>query len=149
MLDIKTYAIWLDDFTKKHPFFRNNDWWHDDYSIKDKTNINNIRDFFKIIDNYAHRNSISPIADDCGYHYYIKHNNIGYSIGIGHTTNSYCFCERRKIPQNASFIMIDKLICDDLITLSETVEKLLAANIPIETIVETFNNTLEKHKKKA
>ena len=149
MLDTKAYMEWLEKFTLKHKSFEDFNWWRKDLSYEDKENVSKLREFFNEVAKYAKKNSVAPVSDDCGYHYCIKYNGNDYLIGVTYTWTSYFYCKKAKIPSKASFLRFPFVGNNGLDLLAEVVEELLDSDIPIDTIADTINNVIAKHKTKS
>lgn len=156
LLESDEYINWLEQFTIKYPGFSDNDWLHHKKKLpkRDEINVEKLILFFEKIETYANNNYIYPNStSNYNYSYNIKHNNIGYNIGIVFGQGGWCFCNRiepkddfidyndikNNIEQNNT-----KVIKERLEALKLYISTMLEDNIPRNAIIETTDKVLRK-----
>ena len=150
------YIQWLEEFTQKYPNFTDNDWLYQKEKLKeeDSFNVEKLILFFERIENYADNNYIYPTKNNNHTSSYnIKHNNIGYNIGIIYGQGGMCFCDRIEAKENfIDYYNIKnnvelnntKVIKENLESLKLYINSLLEKNIPVEVLREATEKILRK-----
>ena len=115
---------------------------------------NTVRDVILAeIKNYANDNYIAPIPTVCGDYYSIKHNNVGYQIGImtGPETIYYCMRteeEKNYIPfkdiQNNIKTPTAILINNKMEELTKLISSMIDNDISYDIILGETEKTLQK-----
>ena len=157
MLSNTDYINWLDEFTTKHLNFTDEDWLYfpEKISKEDLEQVKNLHLMYFGIEKYANNNYIYPTNCNFGNFYKIKLENIGLKIGILAGQGTLFFCNRIQIENEKDFIdfndIINNKISNNVITiknklneLSNLIISLYKSDIPLEAIVTTLNNTLNK-----
>lgn len=151
-----SYIDWLNNFTKDKDGFGDDYclYSNEDISEIDKENIEKLSLFYEGIDEYAESNHIYPIACESGIYYRVKLNDFHFEIGalIGQGTvfffNKSEELEKEFIDFND--IMSGKKQSDvdqintRLDSLSNMIRTAYDSGVPIEAIINTFNNTINE-----
>lgn len=153
------YIEWLEEFTARYGHFSTDSFLYDFdlLSDKDKSNVGHLETLFEEIYDYAEENYIDHHKLPYGIFYSIKHNGVGYYIGVDYGQGCDFFCERLDKPdQDAieyehimSSVKLPNAIFWD-VKLDELVEVIerLSEEVPVEAIEKTAQDTIEKLKVK-
>lgn len=159
LLSNTNYLKWLERFTIEHSFFTINDWIYlpDAISKDDSEQVDNLCYLYDGIKRYAIKNYVYPIKYGSGGYYRIKLDNIGYEIGMFVGQGTSFFCARVALDNDLDYIdfndimnnkMLDNVdfIKQKLDNFSNMVLELYEKGIPVDAIVNTFDNTLTRIK---
>lgn len=110
----QNYLEWLNNFSKKHQNFNNDDIFYCSQSISDndREQLKKLGIFYEEINHYAKRNFIRPSDGNNNYSsfYKIRCGNIGYEIGIIVMQETNYFCKRIEIQNEEEFIDINDIV---------------------------------------
>ena len=98
LISNEDYISWLEKFTIEHPYFDDEYWQYfpEEITDNDLKNVQNLNLFFQAIEHYAQKNYIFPNTDNSEFFYSIKHNKIGYEIGLIPGQGTVFFCQKTK-----------------------------------------------------
>lgn len=158
MINSIYYMEWLIDFTERFPS------WCDDMIItnkkgissEDKKNMEKLKIFFEIINNYAYENGIRNYSFDKEIYYFIKINNYGLQIGKTNGIDGYYYCQRQ-MTDNIEFIDLNNVMGykikegekdynKELEVLEKMMLELYQKRIPVLAIEDTTKKVLKKIK---
>ena len=152
------YIDWIEKFTKENTIFATDSYLYDEDAVseEEKENIFLLEALFEVITEYADNNYINPEKKDYEIDYYIKHNDIGYQIGMNYGQGVTFHCARLEEPREES-IEYKKLMSGvklpstiqaeyKLEELKELIERLVEEDVPIEAIHQTADATIQKIK---
>ncbi len=152
-----SYLDWLSNFTKDKNRFCDNDWLYFPERINDtdKENVGNLSLFYLGIKKYANENYIYPIPCKFGNYYKIILNEVGFEIGILIGQGTVFFCKKVSIDNEQEFIDFNDIMVGNkqervdqinasLEALSNMVLTTYESGVPIESIVETLENTIKE-----
>ncbi len=156
------YINWLENFTIENKSFSDDSWLYcpENISIDDKDKVSKLNNFYDVIQVYANKNYIYATPNNFGKQYYVKHNNIGYEVGIMVGQGTTFFVKRQRITRkNSDFFLDFKLIQENKITArAEMIRNKLVAlgnliddisnSVPVEAIEETTQKRLQLLKEK-
>lgn len=100
-----TYISWLEKFTLLHGRFADDSWLYkpDELSKEDNANVNKLQLFFEALSDYCHKYYID-IAYNKDFEVErinIKHNGVGYQLGLVVGQGAYMYVERKEVEDNA------------------------------------------------
>lgn len=154
ILNNDDYINWLEEFTLDNPKFYCDSWFSSSISSPIiKQNIQDISLLYEIIQNYAQENYINPILTVCGNYYQIKHNNIGYHLGImtGPETIYYCMRSNEeenyiafKDIQNNKKTQTSLFVNSKMKELTELINSMIDNDISSDIILDETEKTLQK-----
>ena len=155
ILSNEDYINWLEKFTLNTPRFYCDSCFSPSINSLDNIsqNIQDISLLYNAIKNYANDNYIAPIPTVCGDYYSIKHNNVGYQIGImtGPETIYYCMRteeEKNYIPfkdiQNNIKTPTAILINNKMEELTKLISSMIDNDISYDIILGETEKTLQK-----
>lgn len=152
-----SYLDWLINFTKDKNRFCDNDWLYFPERINDtdKENVGHLSLFYIGIKKYANENYIYPIPCKFGNYYRIRLNEVGFEIGILIGQGTVFFFKKVSIENEQEFIDFNDIMVDNkqervdqinasLEALSNMVLTTYESGVPIESIVETLENTIKE-----
>ena len=154
------YVDWLENFSKGKKIITTDDYKHDEESLKEKDNLNVylLEALFELIDDYSEANFIEPIVTKYGQYYKIKHNGIGYEIGIDVGQGTYFYCQRQEQADDDSLeykkLMSSVKLPSTIIVetkleeLTNYIEQLIEDDVPLNAIKNTTDNVIKKVKVK-
>lgn len=154
------YINWLEKFTTKNKIFNSDDWLYCPNKISEQNlnNVDKLKNFFEVIENYANDNYILPTPTEFGIVFEIKHNNVGYKIGMmsGQGICYYVVRIEKNIDDFIDYNLIKEanltnralMIKNKLGILEKFINNLVDEDVPVEAIVETTNKTLKLREKK-
>jgi len=158
ILEHDDYISWLKTFTMKYPDFSDDEWLYfpSEISKNDNENVNDLNLLYEVVENYANKNYIEPTLCDFGNYYSIKHNNIGYDIGILISQGTLFFC--RRCDEDKYFIEFrdiqtnkvqphTNLINQKLEELTSLINNMIEDDIPAEVISTHTKKVLQKVQK--
>ena len=154
------YIDWLESFTEKHGSFSTDSFLYgDELSEEEKVNVQDVQILYEEIQDYCDSNYIVPTIADFGAFYSIKHNGIGYFIGIDTGQGTSFYCTRLDEPEEdalefkhvMSSVKLPKTIRDEYLLeeLSELIECLYDKGVSVQAISETTENAIQKVKTKS
>jgi len=151
------YITWLNNFTKEHLSFSDDDWLYcpEKISTKDNKFVKQLYLLYQGIKTYAIKNYIYPIKCDSGEFYKIQYDGIGYEIGRLVGQGTLLFCRRVKIENDKEFIDFNyimnnkeqdnvKDIKAKLEYLSKAVISAHECGVPIDAIWAMLGDTVNK-----
>ena len=157
MMSSTKYIQWLIKFTKDKEGFSDDDWLYFPEKINDtdKENVEMLSLFYKGIEKYAEKNYIYPTPCSFGNYYKVRFNKYGFEIGILIGQGTVFFCNKTPIENENDFIDFFRIMIGkdqnntkktkaSLDSLSQTIINIHESGIPIEAIIETIDNTIEK-----
>lgn len=157
MLSSTIYFEWLSKFMQDKDSFSDVDWVYFPEQLEetDRENVGQLNLFFEGISEYASQNHIYPISSDSGTYYKIKLNGTGFEIGWLAGQGVVHFARKVLIEKETEFIdfadiMAKKVqenvdrINASLISLSNTVLNIYGSGVPIEAIINAFDNTIKE-----
>lgn len=152
----REYILWLEEFTKKNNHFTTESYIYYPrvFDSEESKKIEDLKIFYNNILSYGNENYIYPKTFDYGKYYNIKYNNIGYRVIIL-TGNIRYSCHRIEINDENEFIDFDDVLNNkktperdkiylSLKLLSNFIDNMVEANVPIEAINETARTTINK-----
>ena len=156
MMHSTKYIKWLIQFTKDKEGFADDDWLYfpEEISESDRKNVELLNLFYRGIEKYAQQNYIYPKSRDYCNYYKIKLGEYGFEIGVLVGQGAAFFCNKAPIDNAKDFInfkdiMIGKKqenvyqINIKLDSLAEMVIDAYESGVPVEAIIETFDNAIE------
>lgn len=157
MMSNTNYLEWLNQFTQDKNGFYDDDWQYspDLITESDKENVEKLGLFYEGIEKYATSNYISPSLCEFGNFYKIRLDEKGFEIGFLIGQGTVFFCKKVAVENKQEFIDINDIITGkkqektdkinaSLETLSNMVLTAYENGVPIESIVYTLDNTIEK-----
>ena len=145
------YIRWLDNYTLDNPEFLSDYMSNTNKNSLDKENVEKLKVFYKMIDEYAKKNYIFSCENTLGYHYNIKFENSFFEIGIVDYGEILYYCKKTK--EKAKYIEFENIINNktafesELIKLKFTKLTILLSElslvIPKESIIEQVNKVLK------
>lgn len=161
LLSNTDYLKWLESFTLEHQKFSDDDWLYcqEKLSKEDLEHVENLHLLYSGIDKYARKNYIYPTECEFGNFYSIKLDNAFFKIGILVGQGTIFFCDRVQTENEKEFIDFNDIsnsktpdsvieTRNSLTKLSNMVISLHQNGIPLQAIVNTLNNTVDKLKDK-
>lgn len=157
MLSSTIYFEWLSKFMQDKDSFSDVDWVYFPEQLEetDRENVGQLNLFFEGINEYASQNHIYPISNDFGTYYKIKLNGIGFEIGWLAGQGVVHFARKVLIEKETEFIdfadimakkvqeNVDKINAR-LVSLSNMILNIYGSGVPIEAIINTFDNTIKE-----
>lgn len=157
MLSSTVYLEWLSKFMQDKDSFSDVDWVYFPEQLEetDRENVGQLNLFFEGISEYASQNHIYPISSDSGTYYKIKLNGTGFEIGWLAGQGVVHFARKVLIEKETEFIdfadimakkvqeNVDKINAS-LISLSNIVLNIYGSGVPIEAIINAFDNTIKE-----
>ena len=152
------YMDWLEAFTAKKGSFSTDSFLYDREGLTDKDMeyVEDIQILFEEISGYCEENYIEPKPHDYGVYYSIKNNDVGYHIGFDRGQGACFYCERlAEVEEDAldfkhvrSGVKLPQTVHADfeLERLSDLIEELYEAGIPINAISKVTDKTIESLK---
>lgn len=99
------YITWLENFTNVHPGFSDDKWLYspEEISTEDYANVEKIVFFFEILQKYCNKFLIETAVEATfsTNSIHIKHNNIGYEVGLVVGQGSYVYVSREEITEKS------------------------------------------------
>lgn len=165
VINTDNYIKWLEEFTKEHPTFNDQNWLYrpEEISKEDNQKVDMLSTFYSAIDVYARANYIYPTPCDFGGYYSIGYNGKVYEIGLLIGQGALTFCNTNDVNKNVSVIPFEEianptsetiirtaLIENQLSRIDDLFEALCASKlgIPIEAMIDWTNKVLEELKNK-
>lgn len=155
------YIDWLIEFTQHYSNFSSDSWLYfpKEISKDDYTKVNNLNLMYEGIEEYASKNHLYPFPCNFGNFYKIKLENVGFEIGVLVGQGTLFFCNRVQIEEEKDFIDFNDIINNKIRSnatvfdsklneLSNLVVDLFQSGVPIESITNTLDNTLNELKTK-
>ena len=154
------YIDWMEEFTKSYKVFATDSFLYDKDKIedKDKKNIELLEGLFEAIAEFADKNYITPKRSDYQIYYLLKHNNIGYKIGMDYGQGASFYCDRLDKPEKDSIeyknimsgVKLPKTIQAEykLEELKNYIERLVEEDVPVEAIHRATDAVIQKVKVK-
>ena len=155
------YINWLENFTKTHSSFADDDWLYfpENLSKQDYERVRELSIFYNVIKKYADKNYIYEKQNimESAHHSYntIKYNGNIYKVGLVIGQGSYHYCKRideatdktidfKDIVENRKSEKTDE-ISSKLSDLSNMIEEMIKSDVPIEAIGECVDKILIKN----
>ncbi len=152
MMTKKGYLSWLIYFTQDRSSFTEESLFYLEEDDPNRDFIKRFDLFYKGIEKYAKDNYIYPEHREYGSFYEIKYEDIGFEIGIIRKQGIEYFCKRVPIDNDRFIdfndIMNNKtqdnvpLISNSLFVFDEMIKFFYENGVPIEAIINSFNNTV-------
>lgn len=150
------YISWLEKFTQIHEGFASDSWLYkkEELSAQDYANVEKLYLFLNAISNYC-RNFHINIEGTEKFEFesvHIKHNNVGYQLGLVIGQGSYVYVRREKPHDDAICFdnIMNNIVPEEFKTKEELLQKfekivsaMKEADIPSEVVI----NTLKKYYK--
>ncbi len=133
------YIKWLEEFTKKHPTFNDNEWLYfpEKISKEDNEMVQILSEFFSYIENFADNHYIYPSGQVREEYYSIEYNDKVYEIGVVVGQGAICFCNTKDVDEDARIIPYSEILNPTYTkTLKENVEHNLDE---LENFLKTLN----------
>lgn len=152
------YIEWLDRFTQNIGGFSDDNWLYCPEKIddEDRKKVENLGLFYEGIREYAKRQFINPTPCKHGDYFKIRLNDVGFEISmLGDQRNIVYFCKRVSITDEEEFIDFNDILInknqdqtdqikESLISLSNMIKDVYKSGVPIDSITDTFENTIEE-----
>lgn len=154
------YIDWLESFTSRMGSFSTATFLNDPELLSeyDQLNVNHLEELFENISEYSRENYIFPKKTKYGLYYSIKHNDVGYFIGIDYGQGCNFYCERLDEPLEdsldyehvvSSVKLPSTIVWDDkLDPLISIIKQLYDDGIPLNVMEDATQKTLRKLKKR-
>lgn len=149
------YINWLEKFTETHPNFADDTWLYAKNEIpgNDYSNVNKLSSFFSAIERYCREFLIEtddPTASFPTNITHIKHNDIGYEIGLVVGQGAYAYVLREEISEKSidfSAIMNNTppKSYEEKTTLLKNLDSLLSALKEKDVPTENIASIIQKH----
>ena len=157
MMSNTAYIEWLNLFTQDKGGFSDDDWLYFPEKISefDRKNVEKLCLFYEGIDNYAQQNYIYPVSCEFGNFYRVKLNGFGFKIGILVGQGTVFFFNKDSLEKDKDFIDFNDIMTgkkqDNVDQINATLDSLsnmvitaYESGVPIETIVNTLDNTIKE-----
>ena len=152
-----TYIDWLNQFTQDKDEFYDDDWLYCTEKISefDKENVKKLCLLYKGIENYSQQNHIYPKPCEFGNFYKIKLNDFGFKIGILVGQGTVFFFKKASLEDDKDFIDFNSIMIEKKQDNLEQINTALNAlsnmiitdyenGVPLESIINTINNTIKE-----
>lgn len=147
-----TYISWLEKFTLQHESFSDDSWLYkpEEISKDDNANVNRLQLFFEALSDYCHKYYID-IAYNKDFEVErinIKHNGVGYQLGLVVGQGAYMYVERKEVEDRAIDFcdIVNDTIPEDfeakkalLKSFEEIVAEMKKIGVPDSVILEMVN----------
>ena len=149
------YIDWLERFTAEHGSFSTDSFLYDDtLSEEDRVNVSDVQLLYEEVERYCEDNFLVPTKVDYGVFYSIKHNGVGYFIGVDVGQGTSFYCTRLDEPEKdaleykhlMSGVKLPKTVRIEhrLEELADLIEQLSNDDVPEEAIHQTADAALQK-----
>lgn len=146
------YISWLEKFTQIHERFASDSWLYkkEELSKSDYNNVEKLHLFFNGISEYCRSFHINIESYEDFETVHIKHNNVGYQLGLVIGQGSYVYVKREDPQDNAIIFdnIMNNIVPEEFKTKEELLQKfekiisaMKEADIPSEIVI----NTLKKY----
>jgi len=150
------YISWLETFTQTHAGFAHDSWLYkqEELSKEDYANVKNLYFFFNATSQYC-RNFHINIECEENFEFeriHIKHNNVGYQLGLVIGQGSYVYVHRETPQDNAIAFdnIMNNIVPEEFKAKEELLQKfekiasaMKSADVPSEIVI----NALKKYYK--
>ena len=109
LISNNNFILWLEQFTLRYNAFTDDDWLYkpDELSEVDTRNVGKLGLFFEAMSDYCHKyyiniDSNEMYEDEC---INIRHNGIGYQLGLVVGQGAYIYVNRKTPEDNAIEVM--------------------------------------------